>query len=263
MTFDTNRKTGRAVGIIPARYGSSRLHAKPLIDLCGKPMLQHVYERARKASLLDRVVVATDHEQIAEAVRNFGGECIMTDSGIRSGSDRVACVAGKLTGADIIVNIQGDEPLISPEMIDGAVRPMLEDSSLQVVTPVRVITSTEELQYPGTVKVVLDRDGYALYFSRSVIPFARDGNAGDNGQLPVTYYKHIGLYVFAREVLMQFSSWQESILERVEKLEQLRLLENGCRIKTVVTSFDSMPVDTAEDADRVRAIMRQTGESAA
>lgn len=253
--------TPAVVGVIPARYASTRLPAKPLVDLCGKPMLQHVYERARTASLLDRVVIATDDNRIADAVGNFGGECVMTSPDIRSGSDRVAFVAKSLAGAGVIVNIQGDEPLISPQMIDEAIRPMLQGSSYQVVTPVKVIASAEELHNPGIVKVVLDRDGYAMYFSRAAIPFSRDGSAVDGGRLRDVYYKHIGLYVFAREVLMQFSTWQESTLERIEKLEQLRLLEYGCRIKTVVTSYDSIPVDTAEDAERVRTIMKQTGGS--
>ena len=245
------------VALIPARYASTRLHAKPLIDLCGKPMIQRVYEQAKKAKLVTRVIVATDHEAIADAARKFGGEVVMTPKWIRSGSDRIAHVAQSLPDADIIVNVQGDEPLIAPQMIDEAIQPLAEDRTICCGTLVKKISSAEELTNPGVVKVVIDAGGSAIYFSRSPIPYLRDGIDIGQWHEQHCYYKHIGLYVFQKDFLLQFSSWPESTLEQIEKLEQLRILHHGYKIKTAITSFDSIPVDTAEDAERVRQILRQ------
>ena len=245
------------VVIIPARYASTRLHAKPLIDLCGKPMIQHVYERAKEATLVTDVIVATDHEHIAEAVRKFGGKVMMTPSSLRSGSDRIAHAAKTLPEAEIIVNVQGDEPLIVPQMIDEAIKPMVDDRNIQVGTLVKKITSAEELKNAGTVKVVIDTNGFAIYFSRSPIPYLRDSAEIDTWHREHLYYKHIGLYVFRREFLLTFASWQESTLEQAEKLEQLRIIEHGYKIKATATTYDSVPVDTAEDAQRVRNLMQQ------
>jgi len=244
--------------IIPARYASTRLPAKPLIDLCGKPMIQHVYERAKQASLVTNVLVATDHENIAAAVHAFGGECAMTSPDIRSGSDRIAAAAKNLSGTDIIVNVQGDEPLIAPLMIDAAIQPMIDDASIQVATLVKKIDSAAELTNPNIVKCVLDEAGYAIYFSRSPIPYLRDNVDIGTWHTRHTYFKHIGLYVYRKPFLLQFSSWKESTLERIEKLEQLRILEHGIRIKATITEYDSIPIDTPEDAERVRAILQQS-----
>ncbi|MBI3193669.1 MAG: 3-deoxy-manno-octulosonate cytidylyltransferase [Ignavibacteriae bacterium] len=244
------------LGVIPARYASVRLPAKPLVDLCGKTMVQRVYEQAKKASLVTRVIVATDCEAIVQVVKAFGGEVMLTSPELRSGSDRVAAVAREID-ADIIVNIQGDEPLIEPEMIDQGVRPLIQDSTIQVGTLVRTIEIADEVLNPNIVKVVLDENNFALYFSRSPIPYLRESVTMEEWHKRHQYYKHIGLYVFRKDFLLEFSSWQESQLERAEKLEQLRILEHGVRIKAAVTEYDSIPVDTAEDAERVRLIINQ------
>jgi 3-deoxy-manno-octulosonate cytidylyltransferase (CMP-KDO synthetase) len=245
------------IGIIPARYASVRLPAKPLIDLCGKPMIRHVYEQASQASYLDEVIVATDHREIAEAVVSFGGKAVMTPPELRSGTDRIAYVASQQTGFDIIVNIQGDEPMMIPSMIDQAIEPLIGNARIEAGTLIREMNSSSELLNPNIVKVVIDQDGFALYFSRSLIPHLRDEQNTKQWHLHHTYYKHIGLYVYRRELLLQFAGWEESKLERAEKLEQLRMLEHGVKIKTRITTFDSMPVDTVEDAERVRAVLRE------
>jgi len=244
------------IGVIPARYGSVRLPAKPLLDLCGKPMIWHVYERASQASSLDEVIVATDHQEIADVVTAFGGTVIMTPKDLRSGTDRVAYVAARHPKCDIVVNIQGDEPLMPPTMINEAAAPLIADPQIQAGTLIREMNSSAELLNPNIVKVVVDQDGFALYFSRSPVPHIRDDHNTNQWHLYHTYYKHIGLYVYRRELLLQYAKWEESKLERAEKLEQLRMLEHGIRIKTKITAFDSMPVDTPEDAERVRAVLR-------
>jgi 3-deoxy-manno-octulosonate cytidylyltransferase (CMP-KDO synthetase) len=245
------------VGVIPSRYASQRLPAKPLVDLLGKPMVQRVYEQAKKARLLDRVVVATDDTRIEKCVRSFGGDVILTSPDIQSGSDRVAAVASQVDGG-IFVNIQGDEPLIAPEMIDQAVRLLLEDMSIHVGTLVKKIDAAADLTNPNVVKVVLNHFMHALYFSRSPIPYIRD-EADTAKWLEVhTFYKHIGLYVFRREFLMQYAHLPASRLEKAEKLEQLRILEAGTIIKTGITKFDSIPIDTQEDVERVITILQQS-----
>ena len=245
------------VGIIPARYGSTRLPAKPLVDLCGKPMIQHVYERASQASLVDEIIVATDDDRIVAAVRGFGGNAIMTPADLRSGTDRIALVAKELRHADIIVNIQGDEPLIIPAMIDEAVRPLMNDGSIVVGTVVKKIEQSEEIVNPSVVKVVLDEEHNALYFSRSPIPYLRDNGPVESWHRRHTYFKHFGLYVFRRDFLLKYAQWKESTLEQMEKLEQLRILEHGFNIKATITEYDSVPVDTADDAEKVRKILKQ------
>ena len=246
------------IAMIPARYGSTRLPAKPLIDLCGKPMIQHVYERTRRASLVKEVIVLTDHREIAAAVERFGGTAVMTSPDIRSGSDRIAVAVKGRRDADIIVNVQGDEPLINPAMIDEAVRPLLEDPSISVATLVKQISSAGDIRNPNMPKVVLDGEGFAIYFSRSPIPFLRDELSEGTWHLRHPYYKHIGLYVYRRNALLRFSEWGESALERAEKLEQLRFIEHGCRIKAVVTKHESFPVDTVEDVENIRRILQDT-----
>jgi 3-deoxy-manno-octulosonate cytidylyltransferase (CMP-KDO synthetase) len=245
----------RVIAVIPARYASQRLPAKPLIDLLGKSMIQRVYEQASKASLLSQVVVATDDDRIAAAVRAFGGEVIMTSETIRSGSDRVAAIAGILP-ADIFVNIQGDEPLISPHMIDEAVRVVLDDPDADVGTLARRIESPSDLFNPAVVKVILGTDRTALYFSRSAIPFVRDEADQSQWLRHHLFYKHVGIYVFRRSFLLKYPSLSESTLERTEKLEQLRILEHGYRIKVGVTDFESISVDTPEDVGRVIEVLK-------
>jgi len=245
----------RIIAVIPARYASQRLPAKPLVDLLGKPMIQRVYEQVQQATLPTRVVVATDDDRIAVVVREFGGDAVMTSPEIKSGSDRVAAVARDIQG-DIFVNVQGDEPLVAPEMIDEAVRVLLEDPSAVVGTLVRKIESTEELLNPGVVKVVVSADGDALYFSRSVIPFVRDVHDQSQWIQRHTFYKHIGLYVYRREFLLSYAAMPESGLERAEKLEQLRILERGYRIKVGITQHDSVPIDTTDDVRRAIDILQ-------
>ncbi len=250
-------KKPKVIGVIPARYASQRLPAKPLIDLLGKPMVQRVYEQASRARLLDDVFVATDDSRIEMVVKKFGGKVILTSPEIRSGSDRVAAVAKEMK-ADIFVNIQGDEPLIVPEMIDEGVQVLLDDPDAPVGTLVKKIESTEELLNPSIVKVALAENRYALYFSRSVIPFLRDVPNQKEWLRNAAFYKHIGLYVFRASFLKTYSGLLESRLEQAEKLEQLRILENGYTIKAGVTRFDSIPVDTREDAERVIRILKKT-----
>jgi len=245
------------IGVIPSRYASQRLPAKPLVDLLGKPMVQRVYEQAKEARLLDRVVVATDDIRIEKCVRSFGGDVILTSTDIQSGSDRVAAVATKMDG-DIFVNIQGDEPLIAPEMIDQAVRLLLEDASIHVGTLVKEIGAATDLTNPNVVKVVLNHSMHALYFSRSPIPYIRDEANTAKWLEMHTFYKHIGLYVFRREFLIQYAHLPASLLEKAEKLEQLRVLEAGTIIKTGITKFDSIPIDTKEDVERVITILQQS-----
>jgi 3-deoxy-manno-octulosonate cytidylyltransferase (CMP-KDO synthetase) len=245
------------VGVIPSRFGSHRLPAKPLVDLCGKPMVQRVYEQAKKSRLLDRVIVATDDVRIEEVVRRFGGDVMLTSQEITSGSDRVAAVALHIAG-DIFVNIQGDEPLIAPEMIDQGVQLLLDNTSDPVGTLIKQISLQEELLNPSVVKVVLSHDGYAMYFSRLTIPCVRDEADEKRWLERHTFYKHIGLYIFRRKFLMQYAQLPVSYLEKAEKLEQLRILEAGYKIKTGITTYESIPIDTPEDIARVVAILRQT-----
>jgi 3-deoxy-manno-octulosonate cytidylyltransferase (CMP-KDO synthetase) len=245
----------RVVGVIPARYASQRLPAKPLLDLLGKTMVQRVYEQAKKAHRLNQVIVATDDERIAVAVRSFGGEVVLTSPEIKSGSDRVAAIAAQNAG-DIFLNIQGDEPLIAPQMIDEAAEILIDEPTALVGTLARKIESHDELVNPGIVKVVVDKNSYALYFSRSVIPFIRDEQESSKWLAKRTFYKHIGLYVFRKEFLLGFARMPESSLEQSEKLEQLRILENGYKIKVGFTEHDSIPIDTQADANRVIAILK-------
>jgi 3-deoxy-manno-octulosonate cytidylyltransferase (CMP-KDO synthetase) len=239
----------RVVGIIPARYASTRFEGKPLADLAGKPMIQHVYERSRRAACLDDLLVATDDERIFQAVRSFGGKAVMTSPDHATGTDRLAEVCESLD-ADIVINVQGDEPLIEPAAIQQAARPLIADSSIVMGTLMNEIASEEELLNPNVVKVVVDKDGFALYFSRSPLPYPRPGTWGQ-----ATYYRHIGLYVYRREFLMTYAILPQTQLEKQEKLEQLRALEHGYRIRVVLTEHRSIGVDTPEDLERVRALL--------
>ncbi|SJZ47310.1 3-deoxy-manno-octulosonate cytidylyltransferase [Selenihalanaerobacter shriftii] len=238
------------VGIIPARYASTRLPGKPLVDICGKPMIQHVYKRTSQTEVLDRVIVATDDQRIQKAVNQFGGEVVMTSKDHQTGTDRLAEVATEIE-ADIIVNIQGDEPLIASEMIEEAVKPLLKDEAIVMGTLKKEIKGLTELNNPNLVKVVTDKEGYALYFSRAPIPHLRDNQEAGR------FYKHIGLYVYQRDFLLKFAQMESTSLEEMESLEQLRALENGYRIKVVETKHTSIGVDTEEDLVKVRELMEE------
>lgn len=240
------------VGIIPARFASTRLMGKPLANIGGKPMIRHTYERAIKSKLLHEVVVAVDDSKVYDVVKGFGAKVEMTPADIQTGSDRIAFVAEKLKGAEIIVNIQGDEPFIHPRMIDEAIEPLLFDKSVDVSTLAKKITTIDELRSKSIPKVVFDYNNYALYFSRSPIPFVRDAK-NDLERIAMTdIFKHIGLYVFRRDALFKFTSLMPTDLERIEKLEQLRMLENDMKIKIVTTEFDSFSVDTQKDLETAR-----------
>ncbi|MBW2558750.1 MAG: 3-deoxy-manno-octulosonate cytidylyltransferase [Deltaproteobacteria bacterium] len=240
--------------IIPARYQSSRFEGKPLADICGKPMIQHVYEKAAGIDMVSYVAVATDDERIFERVKGFGGNAVMTSPRHRSGTDRIAQAVDDLglNDSDIIVNIQGDQPLFVPAQVEEVARPLLDDPSLNFSTLIYKIQREEEVRHPNAVKVAFDKDHFALYFSRATIPYDRDRKE------PIPYYKHHGIYGYRRSFLRIFTALDVSFLERTEALEQLRALENGYRIKVVETLHDSVEVDTPEELARVRAII--TGE---
>ena len=244
----------KITAVIPARYASTRFEGKALADIVGKPMVQHVYERTARAGLVSEVLVATDDERIASAVRAFGGRVEMTSRDHETGTDRLAEVAARLD-SDIIVNVQGDEPLIVPAMIDEAIAPLAADPEILVGTVVRKIETPEELLSISVVKAVLDRDGYCLYFSRSTIPFVRDVPLPDWLGRRV-HYKHIGLYVFRRDFLLRYTELPATPLESLERLEQLRILEHGYRIRAVVTTHNSISVDTPEDLEQVKKLVR-------
>jgi len=251
MSHEAHGVRPRVVGLIPARYASKRFPGKALADLCGKPVLQHVVERSAQARSLSEVVVATDDPRIADSVRRFGGKVQMTAASHPSGTDRIAEVARDLN-CDLVVNIQGDEPLIVPAEIDAVVAPLLADPTIPMGT-LACPLPLEQAADPNAVKVVVGANGFALYFSRSPIPYLRDGHAG--GASP--YLLHIGLYVYRRDVLLRLASLPPTPLEERERLEQLRALEHGIRIRVVMTDHPSMGVDTPEDLERVRRMMTQ------
>jgi 3-deoxy-manno-octulosonate cytidylyltransferase (CMP-KDO synthetase) len=242
------------IAVIPARYGSTRFPGKSLAPIRDKPMIQWVYERTRQCRLVSRVIVATDDDRILRVVQSFGGEAVMTAATHQTGTDRIAEVARSLS-CDIVVNVQGDEPLIPPEMIDAAIRPLVEDPSIPLGTVCRRIDRSEEAFDPNVVKVVFDRDGFALYFSRAPIPWDRDAWAGKDSlsglHLARPMYKHIGLYVYRREFLLACAAMPQTALEAAEKLEQLRVLETGHRIKTIVTEHESFGVDIPGDLSKI------------
>ncbi|MDH4101464.1 MAG: 3-deoxy-manno-octulosonate cytidylyltransferase [Nitrospirota bacterium] len=246
--------------IIPARYQSSRFPGKPLALIDGRPMVCHVHDAASRASLVNRVIVATDDQRIFEAVAAEAKEVVMTSPDHPSGTDRLAEVAAGLD-SDIIVNVQGDEPLIHRETIDGAIQLLLDDPGAEMGTVCRRIEAVEDLWNPNVVKVVFDGQGNALYFSRSPIPFHRDlwGMLGNNSvdMQEVICYKHMGLYSYRRDFLLRYAGLSPARLENIEKLEQLRVLENGCRIKVAVTPYDSIGVDSPADLERVRELFLQ------
>jgi 3-deoxy-manno-octulosonate cytidylyltransferase (CMP-KDO synthetase) len=236
------------VAIIPARYQSSRLPGKALADIGGRPMIEHVYRRTSAARSVGVVIVATDDQRICDAVEAFGGRAQLTSPAHESGTDRLAEIAAGLT-CDIVVNVQGDEPLVDPSMIDDAIAPFRTDRALEMTTLRRRIDDDADRQNPNVTKVVVDRDGYALYFSRAPIPFTRQGCP------PAPAWRHIGLYAYRRECLLRLTALRPTDMERAEALEQLRALEHGIRIKAIETKFDSLGVDTPEDLARVRQLV--------
>ncbi|HOJ33744.1 MAG TPA: 3-deoxy-manno-octulosonate cytidylyltransferase [Candidatus Hydrogenedentes bacterium] len=244
------------VGVIPCRYGSTRLPGKPLKLIQGKPMIQWVYERACQVNVMQEVYVATDDPRIVEVCRKFGARAIMTSPNHRSGTDRIA-EAIRHIPADIIVNIQGDQPFFDPVMVEEAVRPLLEDPSLKMTTLMHPITHPESLHDPSVVKVVTDLKGNALYFSRSLIPFPRESVVHQ-------VYEHVGLYVYRREFLLALTQLPQSVLEQVESLEQLRVLEYGFPLRVVQTKtldheFSGFSVDTQQDLERAEQMLTERG----
>ncbi|MEW6681582.1 MAG: 3-deoxy-manno-octulosonate cytidylyltransferase [Nitrospirota bacterium] len=238
--------------VIPARYSSTRLPAKPLVDIGGKPMIQRVWERGCAARGVDQVVVATDDQRIVRVVESFGGRAVMTSPSHPSGTDRLAEVAAQHP-ADVYVNLQGDLPFAPPTMIEAAVR-AFDDPAVRLSTLARPITEAADVYNPHVVKVVMDRHGNALYFSRSPIPFIRERADRGLDVLPAeTYFQHFGLYGYRRDVLVAFAGWPKGRLEDLEKLEQLRALENGCPIRVVVTAEATLEVNTPEDLEQARA----------
>lgn len=242
------------LGVIPARFASTRLMGKPLADIGGKSLLQHTYEGASKSKLLDKIIIAVDDEQVAKAAKGFGAATIMTLKECPTGSDRIAIVAKEFPRADIIVNIQGDEPFISGMMIDQAIEPLLFDPEVNVSTLAKLIETVDEFESSSVVKVVFDYKNFALYFSRSPIPFVRDAKTQKEMLEKANIYKHVGLYVYRKDSLIKFTQLESTDLEQWEKLEQLRMLENGFKIKIVETEFDSFSVDTPEDLEMARKI---------
>ncbi len=237
------------IAVIPSRYASTRLPGKPLVDICGKPMVQHVYERVRQVSLFDEVLVATDDERIVRAVTAFGGNACMTSPDCPSGSDRLIEVASSHP-ADIYVNVQGDEPLVEPSSIERLARVMLENPDLQMGTLCYPV-SEQQAQNPNLVKVVRAHNGNALYFSRSPIPFPRSGG------IAPSYFGHLGMYAYRREFLMNFGNLPWSSLENTEKLEQLRVLQAGIAIRVLEVEPSGPGVDTPEDLEEVRRILME------
>jgi len=243
------------VALIPARWASSRFPGKPLAAIAGKPMIQWVYERTREAQSVSDVIVATDENRIVSTVASFGGKAVMTPSELPSGTDRVAFVARELD-CDAIINVQGDEPLIDPVAIDVLAETLLSGESTKMATLVRKITDAVEVDNPNTVRVVIDKNNDALYFSRASLPYARDIEKKDwVNHFP--YYDHIGIYAYRKEFLLQLTEMPISMLEQAEKLEQLRVLENGYKIKVGFVNAQPICVDIPEDIERVEKRMRE------
>lgn len=239
--------------VIPARFSSTRLPGKPLALIAGKPMIQHVYTRACQAKLPQEVLVATDDEKVVETVKGFGGNVIMTSSEHPSGTDRLAEVALKYSDVDVIVNVQGDEPMITPQVIDLLAEAFIKDPQLSMAT-LKTLMAPEDYDNPNAVKVVTDFHDYALYFSRSLIPYPR--------KKPEDFkvYKHVGIYAYRRDFLLQFAALAPTPMEQIESLEQLRVLENGFKIKVLTSDFQGIGIDTKEDLDAVNKLFEQTNK---
>jgi len=235
------------IGVIPARYSSTRFAGKMLADLMGKPMLQHVWERAKQCRMLDDLIIACDNEIILKVATEFGAHAVMTSKEHTCGTDRISEVVNPLD-VKVIINIQGDEPLVHPMMIDNLARALIEDKSINMATLMKKIDNLADIADPHVVKVVVDKDNFALYFSRAAIPFL----AANSGISQGVYYKHIGLYGYTKDFLFTYKNLPVSTLEKTEKLEQLRVLQEGFKIKVIETDFETIGVDTAEDLERVK-----------
>jgi len=244
----------KVLGIIPARWASTRFPGKPLHPIAGKPLLQHVWEASRRAKRLDHLIIATDDFRIAKGAFAWGAEVAMTSANHSSGTDRIAEVAAKAKQFGHIVNIQGDEPMVDPNLIDRLVRQLQRDRKLEMITAAHPFADPREAESPHQVKVVVDTKNEALYFSRVAIPFARDGSPSSQ------YFRHQGIYGYTRDLLLRFVRWKPSPLERAESLEQLRALENGVRIKVVMMGSGSLGVDTPEDARMIERLLVSAGK---
>jgi len=240
------------IGIIPARYSSTRFEGKILADIMGKPMIQHVWEQAKEAKLLDDLIIACDDERIAEVANGFGAKVLMTAKGHISGTDRI-CEVINFLDVKIVINIQGDEPLIHPVMIDTVAQALLAHKDVPMATLMKKIETQEDLLDPNVVKVVVDKDNFAMYFSRAAIPYLA---ANSDVKSPVCY-KHIGLYGYTKDFLFTYKNLPVSYLESIEKLEQLRVLHEGIKIKVIETRFDTIGVDTPEDLEKVRLYLER------
>ena len=240
----------KSICVIPARYSSTRLPGKPLKDICGKPMICRVYERAKLAKSVAEVIVATDDKRIFDAVEKNSGQAIMTRADHKTGTDRLAEVAEKFPDVEVIVNVQGDEPLIEPTLIDELIDEFVKDKNLQMATVATELTDADEMKNPNNVKVVIDKNNDALYFSRSLIPYPR--NVGKS-----KVFKHIGIYAYRRNFLLDYAKMTSTPLEQSESLEQLRALENGFKIRVIKSSCRFIGVDTAEDLELVNEIYRR------
>ena len=252
----------KCVAVIPARWASTRFKGKVLADINGKPMIQHVWERVKRAHEIDDVIVAVDREKVFKVVESFGGKAVYTSPEQPSGTDRLAEVANSLD-ADVIINVQADEPLVHPLMVDELAQVFKYEKNVQMATIVKRIHRKEDITNPNVVKVVVDRKGYALYFSRSPIPYIckRDMSEpeqnSDIEDVSGRYFKHIGIYAYTKDFLFTYTNLPKSMLEGEEKLEQLRVLEHGYKIKTVETRYDTISVDTPEDLDKVKALLNE------
>lgn len=247
----------KIVAVIPARWHSTRLKEKILADINGKPMIQHVWERVSRAHEVDEVVVAVDREKVLKVVESFGGKAVFTSPEQPSGTDRLAEVAATVD-ADVYINIQGDEPLVHPLMVDELAQVFEYERDIQMATLIKRIHKKEEVTNPNVVKVVVDRKGFALYFSRSPIPHIRQSLDAGEVDISGRYYKHVGIYSYTKDFLFTYTNLPKSILEVDEKLEQLRALEHGYKIRTIETRYDTIGVDTQEDLEKVREVLRET-----
>ena len=241
----------KAIGVIPARWGSTRFEGKILALLNGRPMIEHVWRQVKKAKLLEDVIIACDDERILKAAKDFGAKAVMTAKDHESGTDRIAEAAAHVS-VDVVVNIQGDEPLIDPAVIDSLADALLKDKTLSMATVIKRLASEEDLKNPNVVKAVIDQHKNALYFSRSPIPYNRAAKPFAQS----VYYKHLGLYAYRKDFLMGFKNLPFSQLEATEKLEQLRVLDAGYKIRTIETEHETIGVDTPEDLARVQELMK-------
>lgn len=240
------------IGVIPARYQSTRFEGKVLADILGKPMIQYVWERGKESLLLDDLVIACDDERVAAVAKEFGAKVVLTAKAHASGTDRIIEVVNPLD-VKIVINIQGDEPLIHPTMIDTVAQALLDDNTVSMATIMKKIEDPNEINDPNVVKVVVDKNNFALYFSRATIPH----HAQNSEVKAAVYYKHIGLYGYTKDFLFTYKNLQVSDLEKVECLEQLRILQEGFRIKVIETKYDTVGVDVPEDLEKVKLYLRK------